>query len=60
MGAETHTDNVNLPQFGPDDKPSWQGDINGAFQLIDAKFVEMQDQIETLTQTVLSIQQTGN
>lgn len=35
MGASTTTPNINLPQFGDNDRPTWRGDINGAFNDID-------------------------
>lgn len=35
MGSSTVTDHYNLPQFADGDKPTWRGDINGAFQIID-------------------------
>lgn len=36
MGASTTTPNINLPQFGDNDRPTWRGDVNGAFGDIDA------------------------
>jgi hypothetical protein len=39
MGSSTQTPTVGLPQFGDNDKPTWRGDINGAFSAIDAEFV---------------------
>lgn len=35
MGASTATPNINLPQFGDNDRPTWRGDINGAMSAID-------------------------
>lgn len=37
MGATNHTANLSLPQFVDADKPTWRGDINGAFSDIDGK-----------------------
>lgn len=36
MGATTHTAALGLPQFADGDRPSWRGDVNGAFADIDA------------------------
>jgi len=38
MGATNQTANINLPQFVDSDRPTWRGDINGAFVDIDNKF----------------------
>lgn len=38
MGATNHTANIALPQFVDADKPTWRGDVNGAFSDIDAEF----------------------
>ena len=35
MGHSSVTPNINLPQFDDTDKPSWRGDLNGAFADID-------------------------
>lgn len=35
MGASGFTPNLHLPQWTDSDKPSWLGDVNGAFKLID-------------------------
>lgn len=35
MGASGVTPAIGLPQFADTDKPSWRGDINGAFSKID-------------------------
>ena len=37
MGATNHTPNYNLPQFIGTDKPTWLGDVNGAFSDIDTQ-----------------------
>jgi hypothetical protein len=39
VGSSTQTAKLALPQFGDNDKPTWRGDINGAFAAIDAAFV---------------------
>lgn len=55
MGAQNYTSTVHLPQFGPTDKPSWQGDVNQAFKAINDAIAErdgiianLQAQINTL------------
>jgi hypothetical protein len=35
MGSSSLTPILGLPQFGDNDKPTWRGDINSAFQIID-------------------------
>lgn len=35
MGASSFTPNIELPQFSGTDKPTWRGDVNGAFNSID-------------------------
>ena len=36
MGSSEQTPILSLPQFGDDDRPTWRGDLNGAFNNIDA------------------------
>lgn len=55
MGSVNYTQSLRLPQFGPSDKPTWQGDVNTAFKSIDdanmallAKIADLQSQIITL------------
>lgn len=62
MGATEYTTTVRLPQFGPSDKPSWQGDLNLAFKNIndalaqrDGTIAEMQTQINTLQSQVVAL-----
>ena len=38
MGASEQTPNIGLPHFVDGDKPTWRGDINGAFTDIDTEF----------------------
>lgn len=38
MGSTSTTSNLNLPIFDDDDRPTWRGDINGAFNGIDAAY----------------------
>lgn len=37
MGHTNSTANISLPQFIGSDKPTWLGDVNGAFAAIDSK-----------------------
>lgn len=34
--ASSSTPTINLPIFADDDRPTWRGDINGAFNAIDS------------------------
>lgn len=59
MGSINYTQSLRLPQFGPTDKPSWQGDLNSAFKILDdantsllAKIADLQTQIVTLQNKV--------
>lgn len=59
MGAVNYTPNLQLPQFGPSDKPTWQGDVTRAFKSVDdghgallAKIADLQSQIITLQNKV--------
>ena len=36
MGHTNSTANLSLPQFIGTDKPTWLGDVNGAFSAIDS------------------------
>lgn len=47
MGATNHTANIELPQFIDSDKPTWRGDINGAFNDIDGKFGTVDGELGT-------------
>lgn len=42
MGSTTQTTLLDLPIFSDDDKPTWRGDINGAFNSIDAGYGALQ------------------
>lgn len=63
MGSSTKTANLNLPQFGPSDKPTWQGDVTQAFKSIDdghgallGQIANLQAQIVTLQTQVATLQ----
>lgn len=45
MGAKNRTFSLKLPQFDDRDKPTFRGDINGAFRAIDRGFTSMLSQI---------------
>lgn len=62
MGATSYTSTVRLPQFGPSDKPSWQGDVTLAFKNIndaiaqrDGTIAQMQTQINMLQSQVTAL-----
>jgi hypothetical protein len=54
MGASSTTPNVGLPQFADTDRPSWRGDINGAFADIDEELASRATTVDltTLTESV--------
>lgn len=63
MGAVNYTTNLRLPQFGPSDKPTWQGDVTAAFKAIDdghgtllGSIANLQSQIITLQGQVTTLQ----
>lgn len=41
MASTNKTDTLLLPQFAPSDKPTFLGDINGAFRAIDIEYTNM-------------------
>ena len=49
MSHTNHTTNYNLPQFIGSDKASWLGDLNPAFETIDANM----HAIDVVVQTTL-------
>lgn len=56
MGSKNYTQQLRLPQFGPDDKPTWQGDMNSAFAAIDAANVDCLAKIGELQSQILALQ----
>ena len=56
MGATNHTSQLNLPQFGPSDKPSWQGDMNQAFKSIDDGHATLLGRIADLQAQIITLQ----
>lgn len=51
MGATGQTPNLQLPQFEQTDKPSWMGDINGAFLTVDTFAGTTDGKIQTAQNT---------
>lgn len=56
MSATNQTTELHLPLFTDSDKPSWLGDINGAMQKIDARFVTNASSLATANATILALQ----
>lgn len=56
MSATNSTPNLHLPQFTDSDKPSWLGDVNGAFDKIDRQFVTDESAHATTAAAVLDLQ----
>lgn len=56
MAATNTTPNLHLPQFVDSDKPSWLGDVNGAFDKIDRQFVSDESAHATTAAIVLDLQ----
>jgi hypothetical protein len=48
MGASSYTDNLVLPQFADGDRPTWRGDVNGAFAAIDESVKAVEDDIAAI------------
>ena len=56
MGHTNSTVNYNLPQFVGTDKPSWLGDVNGAFLAIDTAIAEAKSQADSAAGGVAGLQ----
>lgn len=56
MGHSKKTPIIRLPQFTESDKPSFLGDINGAFALIDNEFTRLQTVIAEQNRMILALQ----
>jgi hypothetical protein len=56
VSATNQTTELHLPLFTDSDKPSWLGDINGAMQKIDARFVTNASSLATANATILALQ----
>lgn len=56
MSATNQTTELHLPLFTDSDKPSWLGDVNGAMQKIDARFVTNASDLATANATILALQ----
>ena len=66
MASTNHTDNYNLPQWIGTDKPTWLGDVNGAFSTIDTTMKATADNlatartdIDTNSGSIVTLQQTS-
>lgn len=58
MGHTNSTVNYNLPQFVGSDKPSWLGDVNGAFLAIDTAIAAAKSQADSAAGGVAGLQTT--
>lgn len=58
MGHTNSTVNYNLPQFVGTDKPSWLGDVNGAFLAIDTAIAAAKTEADSAAGGVASLQNT--
>ena len=56
MGHTNSTVNYNLPQFVRTDKPSWLGDVNGAFLAIDTAIAAAKTQADSAAGGVAGLQ----
>lgn len=56
MGHTNSTVNYNLPQFFGTDKPSWLGDVNGAFLAIDTAIAAAKTQADSAAGGVAGLQ----
>jgi hypothetical protein len=56
VSATNQTTELHLPLFIDGDKPTWLGDINGAMQKIDARFVTNASSLATANATILALQ----
>lgn len=56
MGHTNSTVNYNLPQFVGTDKPSWLGDVNGAFLAIDTAIAAAKAQADSAAGGVAGLQ----
>lgn len=56
MGATNVTPNLHLPQWVDTDKPSWLGDVNNAFTLIDNNQGNTAGQIASLQSRCTSLE----
>ena len=56
MAATNRTPSKLLPQFVETDKPTWLGDVNGAFAKIDDAFVTDESVAATANVNILALQ----
>lgn len=56
MGSSTQTPVLQLPLFGDLDKPTWRGDVNGAFQSIDDGVADVHTDIDDINTELDGVQ----
>lgn len=57
MSSTNRTKNYGLPQWLPDDHPTWQEDVNGAFSKIDETMKANENQISAVETKKVSLSQ---
>lgn len=57
MSFKQGTEHYNLPQYAPEDTPSWVQDMTGAFKKIDTTMYQIADQSNTSSGAVENLQQ---
>lgn len=57
MSSTNRTKNYGLPQWLPDDHPTWQEDVNGAFSKIDETMKSNENQISAVETKKVSLSQ---
>lgn len=57
MSSTNRTKNYGLPQWLPDDHPTWQEDVNGAFSKIDETMKTNENQISAVETKKVSLSQ---
>lgn len=60
MSSTNRTKNYGLPQWLPDDHPTWQEDVNGAFAKIDETMKANENQISAVETKKVSLSQNDN
>ncbi len=49
MAYSNSTNNLKLPQWAPDDKPTWLTDMNGAFRTIDSNATKLENDFNNVS-----------
>lgn len=60
MSFSNQTEHYGLPQYAPDDKPTYLGDMNGAYATIDTKLFEANTKANTASEQATSALQTAS